>query len=48
MEGGGVVGPVPPLQVTPLMVNEVGFGLLPLQAPLKPMLMDPPLLTEPL
>ena len=40
--GGGVVGVVPPLQATPLSVNEVGFGLLPLHDPLKPMLVAAP------
>ena len=35
--GGEVVGVTPPVQVMPLRVNTVGFGLvLPFQEPLKP------------
>jgi hypothetical protein len=32
----GVVGLVPPVQATPLRLNEVGAELLPVQLPLKP------------
>ena len=35
---GGVVGVVPPVQATPLRVNEGGTGLEPVQLPLKPKL----------
>ena len=37
---------VPP-QVVPLMLNDVGAGSLPLQLPLKPMLVEPPLASAP-
>src|SRR3712207_6535552 len=43
---GGWLTPVPP-QVTPLSVNEVGFGFWPVCAPLKPKLTEPPLGTAP-
>ena len=39
---------VPPLQTTPLRVNEVGFGLLPLHAPLNPMFVEAPVPRLPL
>jgi hypothetical protein len=40
---GGVFPPVPPLQVVPLSVNEVGELLVPLNVPLKPTLNVAPL-----
>ncbi|GAB3384781.1 hypothetical protein GCM10027452_36340 [Micromonospora halotolerans] len=49
--GVGLVGVglvVPPLQTVPFNVNWVGFGLLPLQAPLNPMLVLAPVPSAPL
>jgi len=46
--GGVVVGGVPPLQTVPFNVNCVGFGLLPLQAPLNPIVVLAPLASAPL
>jgi len=43
--GGAVVGPPPPLQATPLTVNAVGEVYVPLQRPLKPKLVEPPVAT---
>jgi hypothetical protein len=37
-----------PLQVTPLILNDVGTGLAPLQAPLKPVLVVAPVASAPL
>ena len=45
-DGDGDCGGVVPLQATPLILKSVGFGLLVVQVPLKPMAVDEPVASD--